>query len=145
MKWPNDVLAGGRKIAGCLVEVVARGEQIATFVAGIGINANNAGLPQEVEQVATSVLLETGAPADREKLVADLLTSFTDLLEGEPSHVLSLYREACDTIGRPVKVELAGSTVEGTAAGVDELGRLVLDSGQTLYAGDVVHLGQKLG
>ncbi|HVE76058.1 MAG TPA: biotin--[acetyl-CoA-carboxylase] ligase [Actinomycetota bacterium] len=145
LKWPNDVLAGGKKIAGCLIEIVSTGGPSAAFVAGIGINANHTQLPQEFSEVATSALLETGETCDREKLVADLAKGFLAHIERDPAEVVDLYRQVCDTIGRRVTVELGGSSVEGVATDVDDHGRLVLDGNQAVYAGDVVHLGQKLG
>jgi BirA family biotin operon repressor/biotin-[acetyl-CoA-carboxylase] ligase len=70
VKFPNDVLIGGRKVAGILAE--ARDDRV---VLGIGINANLGAeeLPQEVETSATSLQIETGAPVDRAKLLATVL------------------------------------------------------------------------
>lgn len=70
LKFPNDVLVGGRKLAGVLAE--AREGRV---VLGIGINVNVAGvdLPREVDTPATSVLVETGREADRAELLVELL------------------------------------------------------------------------
>jgi len=70
LKFPNDVLVGGRKVAGILAE--AREERV---VLGIGVNVNVAAdeLPQEVDRAATSLLVETGRELDRADLLAELL------------------------------------------------------------------------
>jgi BirA family biotin operon repressor/biotin-[acetyl-CoA-carboxylase] ligase len=70
LKFPNDVLVGGRKLAGVLAE--AREERV---VLGIGVNVNVTAeeLPQEVDRPATSILVETGRELDRAELLADLL------------------------------------------------------------------------
>jgi BirA family transcriptional regulator, biotin operon repressor / biotin---[acetyl-CoA-carboxylase] ligase len=70
LKFPNDVLIGGRKVAGILAEAIE-----GRVVLGIGINVNvpEAELPKEVQHPATSLLVETGAPVDRRELLATLL------------------------------------------------------------------------
>jgi BirA family biotin operon repressor/biotin-[acetyl-CoA-carboxylase] ligase len=70
VKFPNDVLVGGRKVAGILAE--AREGRV---VLGIGVNVNLTAeqLPQEVDRPATSLLVETGAELDRAELLAELL------------------------------------------------------------------------
>jgi BirA family transcriptional regulator, biotin operon repressor / biotin---[acetyl-CoA-carboxylase] ligase len=70
LKFPNDVLLGGRKVAGVLAE--ARESRV---VLGIGVNVNvsETQLPQEVDRPATSLLVETGREIDRAELLAELL------------------------------------------------------------------------
>lgn len=70
VRFPNDVLIGGRKVAGILAE--ARDERV---VLGVGINANitEDALPQAVDTPATSLLIESGAPVDRARLLVSLL------------------------------------------------------------------------
>ena len=70
LKFPNDVLVGGRKVAGILAE--AREQRV---VLGIGVNVNVTAeeLPQEVDRPATSLLVETGRELDRAELLAELL------------------------------------------------------------------------
>jgi BirA family biotin operon repressor/biotin-[acetyl-CoA-carboxylase] ligase len=70
LKFPNDVLIGGRKVAGILAE--AREERL---VLGLGVNVNvpEAELPQEVDRAATSLLVETGRELDRAELLVELL------------------------------------------------------------------------
>lgn len=145
LKWPNDVMLGGGKVAGILAEG-SRGH----VVVGCGVNVSvpQADLPV---QTATSLLLH-GAEVDRsELLVASLrhLAAANDLwreagYSAAGSGLLDAYRAACATIGNPVRVSLPdGTVVEGHAEAIDDDGRLVLagpTGSRTLTAGDVVHL-----
>ncbi len=130
LKWPNDVLVDGRKLAGLLAEVA--GDAV---VLGIGLNVSTrrAELPHPG---ATSLLLEGATTTDRDPLLRSVLRAVRDVLEqADPD----AYRELCTTLGRPVRMELpGGTTVRGRAEGVDDGGRLVVD-GTPYDAGDVVH------
>lgn len=144
LKWPNDVLLSGRKVAGILAERVDD-----AVVVGIGVNVSvRAGeLPVPT---ATSVALEGGV-ADRESLAKEIFRAFGRRLatwtdaNGAPPAVLPAYREICDTIGRDVVVELpGGSRMNAFAQAVDDSGRLVVrrpdGSTEALSVGDVVHV-----
>ncbi|HUR14196.1 MAG TPA: biotin--[acetyl-CoA-carboxylase] ligase [Mycobacteriales bacterium] len=129
LKWPNDVLIGGRKVAGLLAEAVE-----GAVVVGLGLNVTTR--PDELpDERATSLAQEGAATTDRDTLLRAVLRamSFT-----EPDR--AAYREACSTLGREVTVHLPGGEVaQGTAEVVDEHGRLVV-GGTPYAAGDVVHL-----
>ncbi|MGH3070502.1 MAG: biotin--[acetyl-CoA-carboxylase] ligase [Streptosporangiaceae bacterium] len=148
LKWPNDVLVDGRKIAGILAE--AHGDAI---VAGVGLNVTltRAELPVPT---ATSLLLEDASCLDRERLLAAMLTElasrYTAWAAGpDPAALRTEYLRWCVTVGREVRVELPGrKQLTGTATDVDETGRLAVRTGPgttlgstTLVgAGDVVHV-----
>jgi BirA family biotin operon repressor/biotin-[acetyl-CoA-carboxylase] ligase len=143
LKWPNDVLVDGRKIAGILAE--AHGDAI---VAGVGLNVTltRAELPVPT---ATSLLLEDAACLDRERLLAamliELASRYTAWAAGpDPAALRAEYLRWCVTVGREVRVELPGrQQLAGTATDVDETGRLAVRTGPgtTLVgAGDVVHV-----
>ncbi len=137
LKWPNDVLVGGRKLCGLLAEVAAPG----AVVLGIGLNVTTR--RDELPEGGTSLLLEGATTTDRDTLLRALLRSLTDVLaEASPDG----YRALCGTLGTQVRVELpggasgvGGAAVEGLAQAVDDAGRLVVD-GTPYSAGDVVHL-----
>lgn len=152
LKWPNDVLVRDRKLAGLLVERLESGAggTRAAAVIGIGLNVSmtEAELPTPY---ATSLALESAATTDRTTLVKAILRRLDGLLAeweagaGEPSTALrSAYRSACSTIGQRVRVELPGHpAVEGVAAGLDETGRLLVetdDGWRAFGAGDVMHV-----
>ena len=134
LKWPNDVLVGGRKLCGVLAQVPLPG----AAVLGIGLNVTTRAEELPHAQ-ATSLLLEGAATTDRDTLLRAVLraltTALADLDAGREA-----YRALCSTVGRRVRVELPGErSVDGEAERVDGHGRLVV--GGTAYAaGDVVHL-----
>lgn len=143
LKWPNDVLVDGRKIAGILAE--AHGDAV---VAGVGLNVTltRAELPVPT---ATSLLLQNAACLDRERLLAAVLTELASrytawTADPDPAGLRTEYLRWCVTVGREVRVELpGGAALAGTATDVDETGRLAVRTGPgtTLVgAGDVVHV-----
>jgi BirA family biotin operon repressor/biotin-[acetyl-CoA-carboxylase] ligase len=134
LKWPNDVLVGGRKLCGVLAEVPAPG----ALVVGIGLNVTTTAEELPHAQ-ATSLRLEGARTADRDTLLRAVLRTLTRVL-ADADGARAAYRERCGTVGRRVRVELpAGRAVEGLAEAVDDDGRLVVD-GVPYGAGDVVHL-----
>jgi BirA family biotin operon repressor/biotin-[acetyl-CoA-carboxylase] ligase len=131
LKWPNDVLIDGRKVAGLLAEVVD-----GAVILGIGLNVTTK-RPELPHDQATSLILEGAVATDRETLLKSVLRALSGALGDRNT---TAYRELCSTLGREVRVELPGDrSVEGTAEAVDEHGRLVVD-GTPFAAGDVVHL-----
>lgn len=149
LKWPNDVLVGARKVAGLLVERVETPTGPAAIV-GMGLNVS---LRRDELPVAsaTSLVLETDRPVDRQPVALALLRTVEALYgawtdaAGDPAAGLhDSYVRRCDTLGRAVRATLPdGSSVHGTAEAIDRMGGLVVatDAGQrTVRAGDVVHL-----
>lgn len=143
LKWPNDVLAGGRKLCGILAERVDAGGPPAA-VLGMGINTT---LTEEQLPVptATSVAL-AGGTVDETALVAAVLDAlggwYTRWLAG--TDLRAEYAARCSSVGRAVRVQVSATDfVEGDATGVDAEGRLlvrVAGTQQAFAAGDVVHL-----
>jgi len=122
LKWPNDLLLGGRKVGGILVEASP-----AKAVCGIGINltwapegAASLNQPRDgvLERLRPAVERWSSAPAEE---------------------VLARWRELSDTIGRKVRVELPDRTFEGVAQDINERGELIVD-GETVSAASVIHL-----
>ena len=136
-KWPNDVLGTSGKVAGILCERFGEG-----IIVGIGINVSTQVHELPVES-ASSIFIETGLEVDRNVLLASLLSNFQDLFERWESgeDLIAKYRALSATIGQQVQVFLPSSvTIEGLAIGVDLEGQLVLESGDCINVGDVVHL-----
>jgi BirA family transcriptional regulator, biotin operon repressor / biotin---[acetyl-CoA-carboxylase] ligase len=140
LRWPNDVLIGGKKCAGILAQL--EGEAI---VAGIGINVNHAMFPSEIEPLATSLKL-AGATVSREDLLVALLQAVDEcchvLTADGPEAILRLFAKASSyAAGRRVRVEQDGATIEGVTCGLDEAGFLRVrgDDGKetTILAGGV--------
>jgi len=143
LKWPNDVVARGKKIAGILVESLPQNEAV---VLGIGINVNWTDLPQQLADSATSVALELGHCADLDEclnLVISRLEQAEALHRKGLGAVLQSWRSFDATPGREVKLARNGKQVIGRAVGVDDRGHLVVDlpSGETVTltaAGELV-------
>ncbi len=143
LKWPNDLLVDGAKLAGILVELVPAPAIPPAAVIGFGLNVH--AQSDELPPRSTSLSL-CGAPTsalDRTTLLGELLTELAGALvrwERDPMSARADYLAVCATIGRRVRVELPGGRTHlGTAMDVDAEGRLVVD-GHPFSAGDVVHL-----
>ncbi|WP_433606187.1 biotin--[acetyl-CoA-carboxylase] ligase [Prescottella agglutinans] len=149
LKWPNDVLTGGRKVAGILAEVASTAP-VPTIVVGVGLNVS---LDEDELPVptATSLALEGAAVTDRTVLARAMLRELARRWrewEGAGWNVDDLaaaYRERCGTLGRLVRAELPGDReLVGVATDVDVEGRIVIkaegESPVAVSAGDITHL-----
>lgn len=132
IKWPNDILAGGKKIAGILAEISTELDSINYMVVGLGLNVNVplGAFPEELRGTATSVLIETGREFSRTQLLKAILRDFERRYgaarrDGFQS-ALKRWRELSDVIGKNIRVETAGETVKGTVVELDRDGALVL-------------------
>jgi BirA family transcriptional regulator, biotin operon repressor / biotin---[acetyl-CoA-carboxylase] ligase len=120
VRWPNDVVVAGHKLAGVLAEL-----REGRLVVGVGVNANltAAELPAEARVPATSLRILRGAPVDRAQLLADLVAAVeARYLRFEQRGFTGLERDEL----RGQRVELAGGA-RGYCEGVDASGRLVVD------------------
>jgi BirA family biotin operon repressor/biotin-[acetyl-CoA-carboxylase] ligase len=138
LKWPNDVVVGGRKLAGILAEQGA-----ASLVVGAGLNVQWEAFPPDLAATATACNLEAGRAVDRDQL----LTAFLDGLAARrdaPDRVPGEYRTRLATLGRRVRAVTATRELEGTAVDVRDSGALVVrdDVGtdHEITTADVVHL-----
>ena len=147
LKWPNDVLLGGRKAAGILIERhTVAGRDV--LLIGCGLDLDWRGVARTGEAAGWTSLAETvGAPVDRAQVLATLITALTrhlGVLAEHPRTLLATYRRHCVTIGSDVDVQLPrGEPLSGTAVDVDDRGRLVVDTGRErieVLVGDVTHV-----
>lgn len=143
LKWPNDVLVGGRKVSGILVEAKTVGSRVEAVLAGIGINVHTRHFPPDIAARATSVALAAeGTPVDRAHLLADVLQRLDRDVHVVAARGLGLVRdrlEAADAL-RGKRVRNDGGQ-EGVATGIDDRGALkvVQDDGHIMawVAGEV--------
>ncbi|MGQ0793649.1 MAG: biotin--[acetyl-CoA-carboxylase] ligase [Deltaproteobacteria bacterium] len=150
IKWPNDALINGKKVAGVLTEMELKSGAVDFIVVGIGVNLNMG--EAEIQQMATSgisatsVKIEAGGQAvDRARFAADLINSleawYLALVRGGNTRIISEWMDRWDGLNRRVRADLDGNLTEGIAAGIDENGYLIVktDGGgvRAVVAGDV--------
>jgi BirA family biotin operon repressor/biotin-[acetyl-CoA-carboxylase] ligase len=133
IKWPNDVLISGRKVAGLLNEMSAETDRVNFVILGIGVNLNMtlAQFPADVRAPATSLLLEQGLPVNRAQFAARMLGEldrlYTDFLHHGFGPVRDEWQQRCNANGREVVVSEAGvETVRGMFHGIDGDGALLV-------------------
>lgn len=147
IKWPNDILLKGRKVAGLLNEVRSETDRIHFVILGIGVNLNldEKMFPKEIRSIATSMKREMGQAISRKEFLSSLLQQLEEwyaiyLKEGG-GVILNAWREKARIKGQRVKVTSWGETLSGIAVDVDLDGALILkmeDGKQRrVVAGDV--------
>ena len=148
LKWPNDVLIDGRKVAGILAEVAPT--SVPAVVVGLGLNVTLTEDELPVPQ-ATSLQLAGAEVTDRTSLARAILREFASRFSAwqdagwSTTDLAAAYRQRCGTLGAQVKAELPGGAVlTGNARDIDDQGRLLIavEGGDTtaVSAGDVTHL-----
>ena len=146
IKWPNDVLVGGRKIAGILTELAAEPDQVHWVVVGVGVNVNTRAedFPPELRGLATSVLLERGQPAPRALFLVACLTLLEEWYDRHAEEgfepIRAAWKERSVTLGREVLVQLDGRELVGRAEDLDATGALLVRSAagvERVTSGDV--------
>ncbi len=150
IKWPNDILAGGKKIAGILVESATELDAVQYMIIGVGVNASMPGeaFTGELAGRATSLAEETGTAVDRTRLLCAFLLRLEDLyLRAESDGfgpVIERWRKLAAVDGKHVRVDLGHGSVEGILAGIDDDGLLLLrmpdSSLQKIHSGDIEYL-----
>ena len=143
LRWPNDVMLGGRKVAGILVQLVEN-----RAIAGIGINVNHASFSPDLE--ATSLRLHTGRIVEREPILNALFAAIHSYTALAPDDILRLFAKASSyAAGRRVVVHQPDGIIEGTTAGLSPDGflRVRKDDGTDtlILAGGVRAAGTRRG
>lgn len=136
-KWPNDIVAESGKVAGILCERYGQG-----VIVGVGVNVSTTVEELPVD-TASSIFIETGIEIDRNDLLPHILLKFQELFEKWESGVdlTPTYRSLSQTIGKEISVTLPNAKVlRGKAIGVDDEGQLMLESGDRVSVGDILHL-----
>jgi len=127
LKWPNDLYASGRKLAGILVESSLGANAYAA--AGIGLNVNHPSFPTPLDATATSLRLQTGHDADRNALAAAILASLDQSFSLLVSHFQQIldWASCADYLrGRRVSATVGAALHEGIAQGLDSEGALLI-------------------
>jgi len=150
VKWPNDILLKGRKVAGILLEWVILPKLQKGFILGIGVNVNGLGeqFPVELQNTATSLRRVKGTPVQREAFLSVLINQlekwYDSFQEGRASLILEQWKVFSETLGQPVQVHLPQGCIHGIAKDLDRDGALILEKSdgqkQIIHSGDIVHL-----
>jgi BirA family biotin operon repressor/biotin-[acetyl-CoA-carboxylase] ligase len=149
VKWPNDILAGGRKLGGVLVEAgQVAGESIESAIVGIGINVNIGpdAFPEELRATATSLSIVAGRLIDRLRVLGIALAAFEGTYERYVKEgtwaARERWRELSTTLGRVIEIEDQGQAVSGQVIDLSPEGALVLKGADgapvEVWHGDVV-------
>jgi BirA family biotin operon repressor/biotin-[acetyl-CoA-carboxylase] ligase len=147
LKWPNDLLVGGSKLAGVLAEADFEGTRLRGVVVGIGVNVAWPG-PEEAGGTCLDHAGGTAQPVDKGgllDLVLEGLARRRPLLDEETGRrtLADEVRRRCSTLGQRVRVSLPDEELTGTASAIDDAGYLVVETAsgrRVVGAGDVVHL-----
>ncbi len=145
LKWPNDVLLDGKKVAGVLTEMSADLDRVHHVVVGIGVNLNGQQFPDEIAAIATSAALARGVPLPRADFVALLCARLEDWLNqfvrDGASAVVAAWKQHARCFGRRVRVTAGRDVLDGVAEDLEDDGalRLRLDDGRAarVVAGEV--------
>jgi BirA family biotin operon repressor/biotin-[acetyl-CoA-carboxylase] ligase len=145
IKWPNDILFGGKKAVGILTELSAELDRVRYVVIGIGVDVNLTEFPEELREVATSLAAEAGKTFHRAEIATAILreldTDYARVTRGEFSSVAEEWERQCITLGRRVVIHVGDRTLTGRAESLDSDGALLLrtDHGhlERIVGGDV--------
>lgn len=146
IKWPNDIVAQGKKVCGILTEMSAEPDSIHYVVIGVGINVNIDAFPKELQEIAASLQSLTGKTFHRADLISKCMEEFEDcyqefLKTEDLSRLMKEYNSLLINKDQKVCVMEPKGMYTGTALGVDANGELIVkkDSGETVsvYAGEV--------
>lgn len=132
IKWPNDLLLCGRKVAGILTELSAEVDRVKHIILGIGLDVNQTAsdFPADVRKIATSLKLECECPVDRAALAAAILQEldrdYARICEGGFASVADEWECRCTTIGQNVTVLMGDRRIRGRAESLDDDGSLLV-------------------
>ena len=130
IKWPNDLLIGGKKVVGILTEMSAEVDRVRHVILGIGVDVNQEIFPPELRKLATSLKLESGGEICRAELATEMLreldVDYARICGGDFSAVADEWEAACATIGRNVSVQMGSRLIRGSAESLDDDGALLV-------------------
>jgi BirA family biotin operon repressor/biotin-[acetyl-CoA-carboxylase] ligase len=147
VKWPNDILVGGRKIGGILLEMAVEMDAIDYIVIGLGINVNSTAeqFPQDIRKKTTSVLMETGKPFSRVLLLCRFLELFEQgynaLGKSGFEPIITRWKALTDIVGKQATIRTINGNYKGVITDMDHDGFLIIRDEQgsetRLFSGDI--------
>ena len=147
IKWPNDILIDGRKVAGILTELSAELDQVKHVVLGVGLDVNLAStdFPADLRKLATSIKIETGKAHRRAELAAAILAeldrNYERVCRQQFDELAGEWESQCSTLGHRVRIRVGDRIIEGRAEALNPEGALMLRTEhghlETILSGDV--------
>lgn len=142
VKWPNDLLLNGQKLAGLLSEMETKGDMAEFINIGMGLNVNNE--PQKFEATAISIKDVLKKEVSRRLILETFLLDFEDQIQPlDVKTIIRLWKKQTSTIGSQVRIETFGEIFEGLAVDVDETGALMIQDNtgeiKKIIYGDCFH------
>ncbi len=132
IKWPNDLLIGGKKVVGILTEMSAEVDRVRHVILGIGVDVNQdaAEFPPELRKIATSLKAEAGEEICRAELATEILRQldfdYARICSGKFALVADEWETGCLTIGKNVSVQMGARQIRGCAEALDDDGALLV-------------------
>jgi len=147
VKWPNDLLLRGRKVAGILTELTAELDRVKHIILGVGVDVNlgTVDFPSDVRKLATSLKIESGQAVSRADLAVEILREldrdYARVCTGSFASVADEWETNCTTLGRQVTIQTGNRRIRGRAESLGEDGALLLRTEhghlERVIAGDV--------
>ena len=132
IKWPNDILIRGKKVAGILTELSAELDRVkhVTLGAGVDVNLSAGEFPAELRKIATSLRIESGKAVSRAELATAILREldrdYSRVCAGRFADLADEWEEHCTTLGQPVVITIGERKIRGRAESLDDDGALRL-------------------
>lgn len=152
IKWPNDILADGKKLCGVLCEIVNENNKPKYVIVGIGVNVEKCDFPDELQYIATSVgnVYEGEIELDHNEIVVDIVNNLDRyvlrsnmLISDDTADIINRLKANSATLERMVRVKTADDEYDAKAIDIDKNGGLVVKGPvdiTTLTSGEVIHL-----
>ncbi len=147
IKWPNDIMIRGKKLAGILTEISTDMDAVNYIIVGLGLNVNTPSqdFTEELKDRATSIYIETGEPISRARLVRAYLEYFEKYYEMFKANnftpIMNRWKQLSNIIGQKIIVDVIGKKHVGKVTDIDDEGVLILrdDEGgsQRIFSGDI--------
>jgi BirA family biotin operon repressor/biotin-[acetyl-CoA-carboxylase] ligase len=148
IKWPNDLLLGGKKVAGILTEMSAEVDRVRHVILGIGLDVNQEAneFSAELRPLATSLKIESGEAVCRAEIATEILREldfdYARVCSGKFAEVADEWEAACVTIGKNVTVHMGDRRFRGRAESLDDDGALLVRTEhghlERVIGGDVI-------
>jgi len=147
IKWPNDLLVGGKKVSGILAEIQAEVDMVRTLIIGVGVNVNHQEFPSDIADRASSLRLASGRIQSRIEILCEFLEDFENLYrmferDGPPAIIERWTRSSSFANGRRIQINDGVRIIGGVTRGLNALGALRIEQRdgklEEVYSGDVV-------